>query len=100
MADLIDIAVVGGGLAGLTAAAGLAKAGQRVAVFEKHSKLGGYAQYFGNDPTFDAATHFLGGCGARGWTRAALEEVDVWDRVELLPLDPVYQTVFPDHQFA
>jgi phytoene dehydrogenase-like protein len=39
----IDTAVVGGGLAGLTAAALLAKAGQRVALLEKSESLGGRA---------------------------------------------------------
>ncbi|PZA05945.1 FAD-dependent oxidoreductase [Meiothermus sp. PNK-Is4] len=36
-----DVAVVGGGIAGLTAAVYLARAGARVALFEKASELGG-----------------------------------------------------------
>ena len=99
MAESVDVAVVGGGLAGLTAAALLAKNGMRVAVFEKHGKLGGYAQYFGQEPTFDAATHLVGGVNPGGWTRMALEEVGAWERLTMLPLDPVYQGVFPDHRY-
>jgi phytoene dehydrogenase-like protein len=99
MAETIDFVVVGAGMAGLAAAGVLARAGHRVAVFEKHSKLGGYAQHFGHDPTFDSATHFIGGCGPRGWTTAALDEAGVLDRVELIPLEPVYAAVFPEHRY-
>src|SRR3569833_2414058 len=100
MSDIIDFLVVGAGMAGLTAGAVLARAGHRVAVFDKHSKLGGYAQYFGHEPTFDASTHLIGGMGPRGWARAAFEEAGVLDRVEWIPLDPLYQSVFPAHRFT
>lgn len=97
--ETVDCVIVGAGFAGLTAGALLARSGQRVAVFDKHSKLGGYAQYFGKEPTYDSATHLLGGCGVGGWTRIALQEAGVLDRVELLPLDPVYRAVYPEHQY-
>ena len=41
-----DSVIVGGGIAGLTAAAYLAKSGQSVALFEKESKTGGLVQTF------------------------------------------------------
>jgi phytoene dehydrogenase-like protein len=44
-----DAIVVGGGIAGLTAAAYLAKAGQSVILFEKQSKVGGLVQTFQRD---------------------------------------------------
>lgn len=99
MAENVDFVVVGAGMAGLAGAALIAREGATVAVFEKHSKLGGYAQYFGKEPTYDSATHLIGGCGQGGWTRAALAELGVIDRVELLPLDPVYRAVFPSCTF-
>jgi phytoene dehydrogenase-like protein len=44
-----DAIVVGGGIAGLTAAAYLAKAGKSVILFEKQSKVGGLVQTFQRD---------------------------------------------------
>lgn len=93
-----DFVIIGAGMAGLSAAAYLARAGATVAVFEKHSKLGGYAQYFGSAPTYDSSTHLIGGFGAGGWTERILGEVGVLERVQLLPLDPILQARFPRHQ--
>jgi phytoene dehydrogenase-like protein len=103
MAETIDFVVVGGGAAGLTTAAFLARAGHPVALFEKHSKLGGYAQYFGQDPTFDSATHLIGGAGPEGWTRSVLDELGLGEPPgpgQLLAVDPVFQAVFPGHRFT
>ncbi|MDR1591154.1 MAG: NAD(P)/FAD-dependent oxidoreductase [Puniceicoccales bacterium] len=58
-----DIAVIGSGLAGLTAANYLAKLGYRVALFEQHYVLGGLAAYFSRkNHIFDISLHgFPGG---------------------------------------
>ena len=47
-----DSVVVGGGIAGLTAAAYLAKSGQSVVLFEKQSKTGGLVQGFQRDNVY------------------------------------------------
>ena len=53
-----DIAVIGSGLAGLTAANYLAKLGHRVALFEQHYVLGGLAAYFKRGKhIFDVSLH-------------------------------------------
>ena len=44
MNERIDVAVIGGGLSGLTAAALLARQGRQVTVFEGSAHLGGRAQ--------------------------------------------------------
>ncbi len=46
---VVDVAVVGGGLGGLSAARHLQEKGLSVAVLEGHSKPGGYAHFFRKD---------------------------------------------------
>lgn len=98
MPETIDVLIVGGGFAGLTAGALLARGGRRVALFEKHSKLGGYAQYFGTPP-FDSATHLIGDCGPDGATRRTLAQAGVLGQIELGLLDPAYAAVFPNQRY-
>ena len=58
MQDKYDIIVIGGGLAGLTGANRLARAGHRVLLVEQHSQLGGLATFFRRrDHIFDVALH-------------------------------------------
>ncbi len=54
-----DAIVVGGGLAGLTAANTLARAGHSVLVLERHDRLGGYATWFRRPGghVFDVSLH-------------------------------------------
>lgn len=53
-----DVAVIGSGLAGLTAANYLAKLGLKVAIFEQHYVLGGLAAYFSRQGhIFDISLH-------------------------------------------
>jgi len=59
-----DTVIVGGGIAGLTAAAYLAKAGQSVAIYEKQSKAGGLVQTFTrNKVYFDAGLRSIENSG-------------------------------------
>jgi phytoene dehydrogenase-like protein len=65
--DRTDVVVIGGGLAGLTAAAYLARAGRQVTVFEKGRKPGGRARTRERDGyLFNLGPHalFAGGPGA------------------------------------
>ncbi len=59
-----DSIVVGGGIAGLTAAAYLLKAGQSVVLYEKQTKVGGLVQSFKkNDVYFDAGLRSIENSG-------------------------------------
>lgn len=56
--------VLGSGIAGLTAAAALARSGQRVLVLEQHSGAGGLTQTFRRqDWTFATGVHYVSGVG-------------------------------------
>ncbi|MBK6902932.1 MAG: FAD-dependent oxidoreductase [Saprospirales bacterium] len=48
--------IVGGGIAGLTAAAYISRAGRSVVVFEKQPKAGGLVQTFSRNHVFDSRT--------------------------------------------
>ena len=47
-----DTIIVGGGIAGLTAAAYLSRAGQSVILFERQPKIGGLVQTFNRNNVF------------------------------------------------
>ena len=56
-----DAIIIGSGLGGLATAVILAKAGQKVAVFEKNAQLGGNLQTFSRQKhIFDTGVHYLG----------------------------------------
>src|SRR5450432_1508424 len=62
-----DIAVIGAGVGGLTAAALLSKAGFSVCVLEKEPHVGGYlAGFRRKDFIFDTAIHWLNQCNPDG----------------------------------
>jgi squalene-associated FAD-dependent desaturase len=87
-----DVAIVGGGLAGVSAALTAADAGARVVVFEKRSHLGGAASSFRrNDVELDYGQHvFLRCCTAyRSLIGRIKGESDLClqDRLELPVLD-------------
>jgi all-trans-retinol 13,14-reductase len=59
-----DCIVVGSGIGGLTAAAALARCGQRVLVLEQHNVAGGLTQTFSrHDWTFATGVHYVSGVG-------------------------------------
>ncbi len=62
-----DVAIIGAGIGGLTAAAILSKAGMRVCVLEKEPHAGGYlAGFRRKDFRFDTAIHWLNQCAPGG----------------------------------
>jgi len=67
-----DVAVIGAGIAGLTAAALLSKAGLDVVVLEAGSRTGGYmAGFERNGFTFDTAVQWLNQCEPEGLVSTA-----------------------------
>lgn len=93
----IHVAVIGAGMAGLTAAAYLARAGYPVTVFEHFSRLGGATATMERDGfRWDLGPLILEGFGQGERGRRILEELGISDRVEFQPGDRDF--VFPDFE--
>ncbi|MBI4830042.1 MAG: NAD(P)/FAD-dependent oxidoreductase, partial [Candidatus Lindowbacteria bacterium] len=101
-----DTIVVGSGLGGLSCAGLLSKNGKKVLVLEKHKKVGGYAHQFkrkaGHDIKyhFDVALHVTGSMDEGASTRRILEEIGVWDKIQVKRLDVLYRASFPDFEMT
>lgn len=98
MKKYLHIAVIGGGITGLTAAYTLSKAGHRVTVFEKEPYAGGLAQGF-RDPSWkwhiESAYHHL-------FTNdhailSLIEDLNIKDK--LIIKRPITSTLWKEHMY-
>jgi len=97
MSKKFDTIIIGGGLAGLTCAALLAKAGLRVALLEKNNRLGGYAvSYTVKGHRFDIAVQALGGCDKGGAVFRLVRDLGFKDKIRFLPCEPARVYYFGD----
>jgi all-trans-retinol 13,14-reductase len=85
-----DDLVIGAGMAGLSVAALLARAGRRVGVLEAHDMPGGYAHTFSIRARyrFCAQVHYVFGCGEGETIHGLLDALGIADRVSFVRLDP------------
>lgn len=80
-----DIVVIGAGLTGLMYANVARQKGYRVALVEKHFKVGGYATNFvraKRSLVFDCSQHKITGIGPHGNVRNALIRAGLWDKLQ------------------
>ena len=96
-----DAIVVGAGLAGLTAATRLAKAGKHVLLLERHNMTGGYATSFVRGRyEFEVSLHEACECGdgqngaGYGAVRAMLDELGV--KVDYRRVPDAYRVILTD----
>jgi len=91
----VDTLVIGAGVGGLSCAARLARAGQRVLVVDQHFLAGGYCTSFHRRGfTLDACIDTICGAhrGSQFWR--VLEGAGVASRVRFLQQDPIRENVF------
>jgi phytoene dehydrogenase-like protein len=96
MRNEYDAIVIGGGVAGLTAAAYLAKAGVKVALVERREKVGGYCGSFTRDGyIFDEAVHYVNNYGRNGILRKICRDLNVEEQLQVLRIDPSDRLLMP-----
>jgi phytoene desaturase len=99
--DSYDVVVVGSGLAGLSAAALLSKAGKSVLVCEQAEAAGGYAHGIERPPyKFDTAVHVFPQGNPGGLPDTLFDFLGVGELVELIPVPAFYKAVYPDLTIA
>ena len=95
LAGPIDIVVIGAGIAGLTAAALLAREGRAVLVAERHNVAGGCASFYQrNGYRFDVGATLVSGFGSRGVHQRLFERFDT--NVPATPVEPSMIVHLPD----
>lgn len=96
--ETFDAVVIGAGGGGLGAAARLAREGMKVALVERHNKVGGYMTNFQRgDYRFEISLHAMGGFDAdyQG-SRKMFEKLGVMDQLIPVKADAMYRTFYPD----
>lgn len=85
-----DYLIVGSGLAGLSFAALMAKAGKKVTLLEAHEIPGGYGHTFeeGGRYKFNAQLHYVWNCGTGRSVHSFLKKLNVHEQVTFEQYDP------------
>ncbi len=100
MTKEFDAVVIGSGTGGLTCGAFLARAGMKVLVLEKHTKIGGYTHHFKRkDYTFESGVHSVPMADG-GTIRHLLKLLGIEQSVETIALSEMFHVETPDYSFT
>ena len=89
-----DIIVIGGGLAGLTAGAKLAREGKKVLLLEQHDRPGGCATTFKRrDYTMEVGLHEMDGMDGKDMKTRVFRDLGVFDHCTFLEVPEFYRFV-------
>lgn len=93
-----SVIIMGGGMAGLTAAALLSKRGHKVTLLEKEEKTGGYVTGFKRDGFyFDATGAFLAACKPGNEFHGIFSELGIDTALDFLPI-PAIRNIYPSFE--
>ncbi len=103
--ESVDVAIVGAGTGGLTAAAYLLQQGLSVALFDQHYVAGGCATQFSRGPAdarycFDIGLHYVGDTDDDGVLPRLLGEMGVQQEFVPMDQDGFDHLIFPEYRFA
>jgi phytoene dehydrogenase-like protein len=94
-----DVVIIGGGVAGMTAAGLLSRSGLSVCVLEKEPHAGGYlAGFRRKDFRFDSAIHWLNQCGEKGIVTKIFQFIGD-DRPKPKPLTRIHRSKAENHDY-
>ncbi|MFH1876065.1 MAG: NAD(P)/FAD-dependent oxidoreductase [Candidatus Omnitrophota bacterium] len=95
-----DVAVIGAGIGGVTAAYFLAQEGKRVILFERGPRVGGYATTFKRKGfTFESSIHCVDDLADDGDFATLLADSGLWQKVTCLPAKSFARVIYPEHDF-
>ncbi len=94
--DVYDVAIIGAGGGGLSAAARLTQAGKKVIVIEQHSRVGGYMTNFKRKGyTFEVSLHAMDNLNPGRMNVDLLKDLGIYDKVKPVKADPMCKVFFP-----
>ncbi len=93
-----SVLIMGGGMAGLSAGALLAKRGFRVTLLEKQEKTGGYVSGFRRDDFyFDATGSFLAACLPGSEFFEIFQEIGLAEKLDFIQI-PAIRNIYPTYE--
>ncbi len=100
MKDMYDVAIIGGGLGGLSCGAWLAHKGMSVAVIEQNRQVGGFCSSYKREGyNFNLAASEVTGTTDQGLIMRTLRALGIENEIEFIPLEQGYQVHFPDFDY-